>query len=53
MLTDRMIRGSFDLKELLTIQWFQSRWHKPEEVFLMRIHITPLLGIVPSILKPL
>ena len=35
------------------LQWFQSRWHKPTDVFHMGVHINNLLGIAPSTPKPL
>ena len=35
------------------IQWFQTRWHNPQDVFLVGVYINHLWGIVPSTLKPL
>ena len=35
------------------VQWFQSRWHRPQNAFYMGIHIKHLFGFVPSTLKPL
>lgn len=34
-------------------EWFQSRWHTPENVFWMGVYIKHLLGVAPSTLKAL
>ena len=35
------------------IQWIESRWHKPQDVFYIGVHIDHLLRVVPSTLNPL
>ena len=46
-----------DVKDLMTrdahsLQWIESRWHKPQDVFDMGVHINRLLEIAPSTLNP-
>ena len=36
-----------------SLQSFQSRWHRPQDVLYMEVHINHLLGSVPSTLNPL
>ena len=35
------------------LQWFKSRWHKPQDDFYIGVHINHLLGIAPFTLEPL
>ena len=39
--------------ETIAIQCFQSRWHRPQDVLCMGVHINHLLGSVPFTLNPL
>ena len=41
------------LFEDMFLQWFQSRWHRPQDVSYIGVHINHLLGILPSTLNPL